>query len=59
MAAETLIQWLDEIHTCTTLSGGAVITPRSRQNYVIRRHKTKDYPKELIRVTIKLHGLEA
>jgi len=54
-----LIQWLDEIHTCTTLSGGAVVIPRSKQNYVVGRHKTKDHPNELVRVKIKLHGFEA
>jgi len=55
----TLIQWLDELHTCTTLSGGEVVIPRSKQNHVIGRHKTKDHPNELVRIKIKLHGLEA
>ena len=55
----TIIQWQDEIHRCTTLRGGEVVIPRSKQNYVIGRHKTKDHPNELVRVKIKLHGLDA
>jgi len=55
----TIIQWLDGILTYMTLGGDAVVIPRSKQNYVVGRHKTKDHPNELVRVTIKLHGLEA
>ena len=55
----TIIQWLDEILTCMTLRGDEVIIPQSKQNYVVRRHKTKDHPKELVRAKIKLHRLEA
>jgi len=55
----TIIQWLDEILAFTTLRAGEIVIHRSKQNYVIGRHKTKDHPNELVRVKIKLHGLEA
>jgi len=55
----TIIQWLGEILTYTTLGSGAVVISRSKQNYVIGMHKTKDHLNELVRVKIKLHGLEA
>jgi len=55
----TIIQWLDEILAFTTLRAGEIVIPWSKQNYVVGRHKTKDYPNELVRVKIKLHGFEA
>ena len=55
----TIIQWLDEMLIYMKPGDGAPVFPRSKQNYVIGRHKTKDHPNEPVRVKIKLHGLEA